>query len=163
MSEKNSSAKPKRFKGWELLVATALCVVVAVIFFSGFSGFDFGTSGKSASTDDFEAYRKNLESKVKEVVCAIEGAGKVEVAITFDGTVERVYAYETKTTSSGSVTEIVFANGAPVVIKEEPPVVKGVVIVAGGADNAVVKLNILRAVTVLLDVDYNRIEIIKYK
>ncbi|MFR3347379.1 MAG: hypothetical protein ACLTSK_05380, partial [Christensenellales bacterium] len=66
MSEKNSSAKPKRFK--ELLVATALCVVVAVIFFSGFSGFDFGTSGKSASTDDFEAYRKNLESKVKEVV-----------------------------------------------------------------------------------------------
>ena len=52
MSEKNSSAKPKRFKGWELLVATALC------------GFDFGTSGKSASTDDFEAYRKNLESKV---------------------------------------------------------------------------------------------------
>ena len=78
MSEKNSSAKPKRFKGWELLVATALCVVVAaVIFFSGFSGFDFGTSGKSASTDDFEAYRKNLESKVKEVVCAIEGAGKV--------------------------------------------------------------------------------------
>ena len=42
-------------------------------------------------------------------------------------------------------------------------VVKGVVIVAGGADNAVVKLNILRAVTVLLDVDYNRIEIIKYK
>lgn len=113
MSEKNSSAKPKRFKGWELLVATALCVVVAVIFFSGFSGFDFGTSGKSASTDDFEAYRKNLESKVKEVVCAIEGAGKVEVAITFDGTVERVYAYETKTTSSGSVTEIVFANGAP--------------------------------------------------
>ncbi len=155
MSEKNSSAKPKRFKGWELLVATALCVVVAVIFFSGFSGFDFGTSGKSASTDDFEAYRKNLESKVKEVVGAIEGAGKVEVAITFDGTVERVYAYETKTTSSGSVTEIVFANGAPVV--------KGVVIVAGGADNAVVKLNILRAVTVLLDVDYNRIEIIKYK
>lgn len=89
--------------------------------------------------------------------------GKVEVAITFDGTVERVYAYETKTTSSGSVTEIVFANGAPVVIKEVPPVVKGVVIVAGGADNAVVKLNILRAVTVLLDVDYNRIEIIKYK
>ena len=87
----------------------------------------------------------------------------MEVAITFDGTVERVYAYETKTTSSGSVTEIVFANGAPVVIKEVPPVVKGVVIVAGGADNAVVKLNILRAVTVLLDVDYNRIEIIKYK
>lgn len=69
MSEKNSSAKPKRFKGWELLVATALCVVVAVIFFSGFSGFDFGTSGKSASTDDFEAYRKTSKARSKRL-CA---------------------------------------------------------------------------------------------
>ena len=117
MSEKSSSAKPKKFKGWELLVAVALCVVVVVIFFSGFSGFDLGTSKKSASSDDLETYRKNLESKVKDVVGAIEGAGKVEVAITFDGTVEKVYAYETKTTSSGSVTEIVFANGTPVVVK----------------------------------------------
>lgn len=110
MSEKSSSAKPKKFKGWELLVAVALCVVVVVIFFSGFSGFDFGTSKKSASSDDLETYRKNLESKVKDVVGAIEGAGKVEVAITFDGTVEKVYAYETKTTSSGSVTEIGFCQ-----------------------------------------------------
>ena len=77
---------------------------------------------------------------------------------------ERVYAYETKNHVLRQRNGNRFLpNGAPVVIKEVPPVVKGVVIVAGGADNAVVKLNILRAVTVLLDVDYNRIEIIKYK
>lgn len=162
MSEKNVSSKPKKFKNWELLVAVGLCIVVVVIFLSGFSEFNFGSKGNSGSTD-FESYRKNLETKVSTVVGAIEGAGKVEVAITFDGTVEKVYAYETKTTSSGSVSEIVFSNGEPVVIKEITPVVKGVVIVAGGADSAVVKLNIMRAVTVLLDVEYNQIEIIKYK
>lgn len=163
MGDKNTSVKSKKLKGWELLLAIAICIIVIVIFFSGFSGINLGSKPDYVSSESFESYKKNLEHKVEEVVGAIEGVGRVEVAITLDGTVEKVYAYETKTTSTGSVSEIVFSNGTPVVIKEVPPTVKGVVIVAGGADNAIVKLNILRAVTVLLDVDFNKIEVIKYK
>lgn len=54
-------------------------------------------------------------------------------------------------------------KGEPIVLKEEMPEILGVVVVAKGATNAAVRLNIVRTVQVLLGVTYDKIEVFAYK
>ena len=48
-------------------------------------------------------------------------------------------------------------------LKEIMPEIKGVVVVAKGASNAVVRLNIVRTVQILLGVTYDKIEVFTFK
>ena len=68
MGDKNTSVKSKKLKGWELLLAIAICIIVIVIFFSGFSGINLGSKPDYVSSESFESYKKNLEHKVKNSV-----------------------------------------------------------------------------------------------
>ena len=52
-------------------------------------------------------------------------------------------------------------SGKPVLIAEKFPEIQGVVIVAEGAGNAAVKLEIIRAVQALLEVPNEKIEVFK--
>ena len=61
-------------------------------------------------------------------------------------------------TESGSEKPII-VNGKVVILKELYPKVKGVVIVAGGADSIKVKVELLNATVALLDVDPKAVEI----
>jgi stage III sporulation protein AG len=49
----------------------------------------------------------------------------------------------------------------PVILKEIQPKVKGVVIIADGADNPVVKENLSNAAKVLLDVEIHKIQVLQ--
>ena len=55
------------------------------------------------------------------MLSGIEGAGKVSVMITYESSVNKVYAYETTSKTSGGVTtvseEIVYTSGKPLLIK----------------------------------------------
>ena len=105
---------------------------------------------------------------------AVDGAGQVSVMITVDGSPELVYANEKDQTSSsnssGSVTTstysspiIVNVNGTStaLVMTEILPVVKGVIVVASGAGNVATKLDLLNAVSTLLDISTNQVTILK--
>ena len=65
---------------------------------------------------------------------------------------------ETQTTVTTST--VILVSNEPVIIKENYPVIKGVVVVAKGAENVNVKLNILTAVETVLEVDRNNITIL---
>ena len=69
----------------------------------------------------------------------------------------------TETTTVSTEPILITENGStnPIVLMEILPEIKGVIVVAQGADNVKVKLDLLKAVQALLTVDSNQIEIFK--
>lgn len=165
-------------KNFKILLLILVAVVGLVLLF----GFDFkkdnnDTANNTISTNGYIStidYCKMIESKLIDVLSAVDGAGQVSVMITVDGSPELVYANEkdqtSSTNSSGSVTTatysspiIVNANGSStaLVMTEILPEVKGVIVVASGAGDVATKLNLLNAVSTLLDISTNQVTILK--
>lgn len=123
---------------------------------------------------------KHLELQLSQVLSQINGAGAVEVMITYSGSTEKIIANTKSThtnsstgsgainTSTSTVTEtpiIINSNGSSrlYVTKEIMPDVKGVIVVAQGAGSAKVRLELMRAVQTVLNVSANNIEIFAMK
>lgn len=166
--------KLKNIKHIELILLGIFIIVLVVIY----SSTKTSSSSNMSTSEDFtaEAYSRYLEDKLSSILSNISGAGSVKVMITLDGGMKYEYATEseeittsneigdntnTKTTKSEEVV-LVTINGktTPLVIKETYPSVCGVVVVSSGASNAQVKLNMMRAIVTLLDVNENSIQII---
>ena len=163
MSEKKSFLqKLKGIKNIELVVALILSALLLLVFFS-----DFGQNSTKQTTTSysFAEYVNSLENKITSVISQIDGAGKCDVAISFVGGIEQEYVFSTESQTNGSVvTEkntLTLVSGKPVVLREKMPEVQGVVIVADGADNASVRLEITKAVQALLKVPNGNIEVFK--
>lgn len=113
------------------------------------------------------SYEKNLENKLTQLLSRTKGAGNVAVSITVEGSSrqehEKNIVKETKTvqekdTSGGvrTTTEIkenqqVLVNkengiDKPVILREINPEIKGVLVIADGAADSVVKANLTKAV-----------------
>lgn len=177
----NFFSKLKKVKHIEVYAVILLVVVVfAVWFLPNGSPQQKSSEKKVGSTTTTIEYAQSLEKRLNAVLRDISGAGEVNCMVTLDGEVERVFAYADdkknsstqNTTSSGAVNKtetensskepiIISVNGSnePLVIKEIMPNVKGVVVVATGADNVKVKLDILKAVQALLKIESSQIEI----
>ena len=163
MSEKKGIfAKIKSVKNIEIIFALVLGAIALFVFFGNFSLFS--TQEKNTSYD-FSEYVSSLQNKIEAVISQIDGAGNVDMVITFSGGVEQEYAYTTeKVTENGVVTEtntLTLVSGKPVVIRDKMPQISGVVIVADGAGNMSVRLEIIEAVQALLDVPNGKIEVFK--
>lgn len=159
-----------------------LLVMVGILFIVLMFGFDFKKDKQNiqVSQTNFNGYIttidycKLIENKLIDVLSAVDGAGQVSVMISVDGSPEIVYANEkdqtSSTNSSGSVTTatysspiIINANGTStaLVMTEILPAVKGVIVVASGAGNVATKLDLLDAVTTLLDITTDQVTILK--
>ncbi|MEG2085903.1 MAG: hypothetical protein RR054_03320, partial [Clostridia bacterium] len=107
------------------------------------------------------------EYRAEKILGKIKGAGKVEVMITYESSFEKVYAYKTssKTVDGKEVVtqELLYVSGKPILIKETPPRIQGVVIVAEGASNPTIKLEIIRAIIALCNVQPSQIEVFTAK
>lgn len=107
------------------------------------------------------------EKRLAGILSEIDGAGRVSVMITYYSSTEKNIAYETKTASREDKSEesedkkAVMTDGAPMVVKEVYPKVKGVIVTAQGAGNATVRSAISEAVAAALDVPAHRICIYK--
>lgn len=159
-----------------------LLIVVGILFIVLLFGFDFKKEKLKEKTVDITSngyistidYCKLMEDKLIEVLSSVEGAGQVRVMITVDGSPELVYANEkdqtSSTNSSGSVTASTYSspiiindNGTStaLVMTEILPAVKGVIVVASGAGNVATKLDLLNAVSTVLDISTNQVTILK--
>ena len=181
MSEKSKSSawdrvpfltRLKNIKHIELIVVAIFVVVLAVIYISSTSSNTVSTTGEF----NIEAYSNSLEKKLENVLGEISGVGKVSVMVMLDGGMKYEYAKESEeVTTSSSLTSgtnsktttnesIVMINqngkSTPLIIREYYPDVCGVVVVCSGASNVAVKLNIINALSTLLGVDSNRIEVL---
>ena len=130
-------------------------------------------------------YISQLEQKTEDLLSQVEGAGSVDVMITLSSGGEAVYAQENKKSTSeteesasqgdsrGIVSQteentVVTVNNSdgstsPVVIKEMTAEISGIVIVAEGGDNVIVKDSLIRAAQALFGVSANKVEVFKMK
>lgn len=163
--------KLKSIKHIEIIIAVVLGAVVLLIYLS-----TFGSGGKKTSSS-FQAtgateYASMLETKLENIIKQINGVGNVSVMVTLESGPEYVYATdeEQKTNTSeekGTIitsttetkTPITISNEM-VVVKEIMPTVGGIVVVAGGADNTKVKLEIVKAIQALVNVPQSSIEVL---
>jgi stage III sporulation protein AG len=129
-------------------------------------------------------YEEMYEAELREILQEIVGVGAVSVMVNIDSTEETVLSINESTRQSNSnekdsqggsrqTTEItkdgqVVIYSAekgeqPIVIKKIKPRVRGVLVVAKGADNIEVKKMLLEAVHKSLSVDYLRISVLAKK
>ena len=125
---------------------------------------EISTTEKSSAVE----YVEYLENKLSNVLSKISGIGETKVLITLASGFSYKYATDTETktmTTNGNETTVttetvILVSNEPVVEQQIYPVIKGVVVVAKGAENVNVKLNILSAIETVLDVDRNQITIL---
>ena len=132
------------------------------------------------TTEIHNLNERDMERRMAEILSKIQGAGQVDVMLTFSATTESVVAHEEKTEEARSqengkvsqnlskastvvMTEDGNGNTSPLVLTEYSPQVEGVVIVAQGGDNAVVCKALNNAAQALLDVQAHKIAILKMK
>ena len=173
-------AKLKKVKHIEVYAVILLAVVVLAIWFIPTGDDTRATTVDTSKYTTTEEYAHTLETKLNNVLSAISGAGSVQCMVTLDGEVERVLAYSndeqssstSNTTSNGTTNKtesstsnkepiLINVNGSsePLVLYEIMPDIKGIVIVASGAGDVRVKLDILKAVQALLNVQSSQVEI----
>lgn len=152
--------KLKNDKKLSLYIAVVFSVIALVIVF--FSG-----QKTTKVAEDNLSYIEQMESKLIVVLEKIDGCGRVDVAISYKSNDQKVYAYQTTTDNkNGVVTQvssIITVKGEPLVLKTLPPEIMGVVVVAEGANNPMVRVKIIQAVETLLGVSTNNIQVFTYK
>lgn len=155
-----------------------LIIGIVIVVFGGslFGGLGLGKS-PTKTANNVLLPDKTIEKELSDILSQIRGAGKVEIMITYVSTGEKIYvtdvSEQTKTsnqdTKSGDVKEdsdtkydrkTITPSNAPVVSKELFPKVKGVIVVAQGADDAAVRQNIMQAVKAALDVPDHKISVL---
>jgi stage III sporulation protein AG len=138
-----------------------LIVAIIIIIFSII--FNNKNNNKTTVNNYVSSLETNLEKRLKK----IEGVGKVDVMLTISTFNEQDIAKKTITTTfngkTETITEPILINGEPIILKEYPPKITGVLIICDGADDFMVLYKIQSVTTTLLDVDINDIEILKMK
>ena len=127
-------------------------------------------SGRERADDSIA----ELESRLEETLSLIDGAGQVRVMITMKDTGEKVVEKDitcrTDAASGGSQnteqsqSSVYTRDGnteTPYISNEMTPQVEGVLVVAQGGGNSMVKQNILQSVMALFPLEAHKITIVK--
>lgn len=143
------------------------------------SNMQIRTENILADSDDYISYQ---ERHLEQILSQMDGVGEVTVMITLKSSSEKVVEKDVEENSE-TVTESDSQGGArttqnrsrgettvydggtenqnPYISKEISPQVEGVVVVAQGGENSVVKQNITEAVQALFGIDTHKIRIMK--
>lgn len=105
---------------------------------------------------------EEMEDKIANALSEIEGAGEVTVVLTLKTSMEQEVAVDKD--DSGGETNVTVSDGSgnesPLTIKYKYPEYQGALVVAKGADNAGVKLQITKAVSSLTGLSTDKISVI---
>mgnify|MGYP000937086611 CR=1 FL=1 len=117
-----------------------------------------------------------IEQRLAELLSHVEGAGQVKVMIYADTSTELIPAYNNeqdtrnderndgKTSQISETREIALSgDDTPIILKTIVPQIKGVVVVAEGADDMLIKAQLNNAVCTLLGIPEHRVQILKHK
>lgn len=139
---------------------------------------------KNSDQWSMKEYEEFYETSMKEILEQIVGVGEVVVLINLDSTEQKVFqtnvrigtqvtdekdhqgGNRTIDDSTRDETVVTISNGsgeAPVVVKTLKPTIRGVVVVAEGAENTKVKSWILDVIQRSLDVPAHRISVVPKK
>ena len=169
-------AKLKSNRKLELLVYAGAVLLAVGLYFSG--GGVKAPPKEQVGEQPRQAAGDDLEKRLRGVLSQIRGAGRVEVLITYETSGEIVPATVSQTdeslstggggsgTRSEQLREVtqpatVTSGGvqAPIVLIEKEPMVRGVIVVAEGAADPMVRLDLQRAVKVVTGIPISCIEV----
>ena len=163
-------AKIRSVKHIEWIVAGIAIVVMLGIYLTSF----LPSRGASASGNgpppgigtgaEGIDHRRYMEQRLAAVLSQIEGVGRTEIMINWESSVEIIIAYITNESggASSSAPALVTVPGGgtrPIILKEIKPRALGVVIVAQGGADTRTRLNIIAAVTVLLNMSADNVSV----
>lgn len=119
-------------------------------------------------------YAAETEAKLKDILSAIEGAGRVKVMVTLESSGEEIYLRDTSLSSDGNDKSgissdevnkyIIVDNGdgeSGIVAKVISPKIRGVAVVCDGGSSTVVRAAITQTVTALLNISSARVSVTK--
>ncbi|WP_069998198.1 hypothetical protein [Cellulosilyticum sp. I15G10I2] len=131
------------------------------------------------ASSDAISYEEALEKRLTNILEKMEGVGQVNVMLTTFSNEEKVLAeektqnyehQEEKDEAGGTrITEkndtrnkiILQSGNTPFIIKENRPQIEGVLVLAEGADNGVVRAQIIESVSNVLQVPVHKVSVFK--
>lgn len=138
------------------------------------------SSRQEVGSQDQDVYARMLEEKLTDAFSRMAGVGEVRVYVTLTGSGEETVlkdagrtAEDVREEDSGAVrsserreeeeTTVTDTQGNPYVVSSTYPKVQGILIVAEGADSAVVREQLLKAASTLLGLSYQEIQVATYQ
>lgn len=177
-------AKDDKNKKYVVLIVGIILVAICVTFLPHGNSKQtkpITTTIKQVATREEESYETAIEKRLTSMLAKMQGVGSVSVMVTVHANEEKVLAEDTtantqrteeKDQAGGTRTtdimqqtnDVVLQNGnTPYIVKEYAPEIRGVFILAEGADDSAVKNQITEAVSKLLDVPVHKISVEKKK
>lgn len=125
---------------------------------------------------DMSAYAQMLERRMEAVLQKVNEVGEVDVMITLSSSAEKIVEKEREkmsesvdqdgkstTTYESSETAIYDGKESPYVKKELSPKIEGVLVVAQGGDEPLVREEIIEAVQALFGIEVHKIKVMKHR
>ncbi len=132
----------KSEKGIRIIFIAGITLIVIIFLLSFFNGKNKSDSlaEKENILFEIDEYESKLEKKLTEIIEKIEGTSDIHVMITLEKTEESIYGGKTS-----DISAIV------------TPIIRGVVVVCKGGENAVVREKVSEAVCKALGVSAARV------
>lgn len=169
MVKKIGTSKNSKYVVCILLTMIALIVLLLSSALNGKIN-DNGDNGDADTDRSDKSYDTNLESRLENILSAIDGVGKVNVMLIINKSGEKIIATEEQSSlSDGSIgsksqkpATVNSDNGEEtIVLAQLSPEVCGVIVVAEGGGNVSVKLDIISAVSTVLGITQNNVQVFK--
>ena len=163
---KKITSKIKSIKHIEIIIAVIAVIIMLIIYFTTLTPTK-AKDNSDAQTSAVKAdYCTQMKHEITDAVANMCGSSPT-VVISWESSVESVIAYITNSSSSGtsSSPQIITVQGtsSPIILKEIYPKALGVVVICQGGDNVKTKLDIISAVSVLLDITPDKINVFPSK
>lgn len=141
---------------------------------NGFFGGEKETPAQAETQTASDMAERETETRMAEILSKVQGAGAVDVMLTYCRTEERTIAQDEVREESERdgkfrveqktvLTEEKGGNTAPFILSENAPVIEGVVIVAEGGGDATVQAALHQAAEALCNVPAHKIAVLQMK
>ena len=123
-----------------------------------------------ANRIDNQAEEKNDEERLADILANLQGAGEVKVMLTIAQGARTIYqtdtTYATTENTTDSRTQTILItdsqrNETGLIHQKNPPIYQGAIVLAEGADDPIVELSIVEAVSDVTGLGADRISVYK--
>ncbi|MDD4801717.1 MAG: hypothetical protein PHF24_02065 [Syntrophomonas sp.] len=167
-------------KGKYLILIVVCLGLLALIWPQGTNIPQVTTEPQIQSNKGVAQAKAFLAAELEEILCQVEGAGKVQVSITLSSDGLKSYARNTtnerretlEMDRSGSdrnikeenqASDIAVSGGSALLVEDSAPEIVGVLVVADGAGNGLVKEMLTDATVTLLNISPHQVRVVARK
>lgn len=153
-----------------LILATLIALLLSSVMKGKVGGDDKNDYDNEATGQTDKSYASNLESRLESFLSAMDGVGKVDVMLLVNKSGETIIATEEQSSlSDGNVgsksqkpATVTSADGEEtIVLAQLSPQICGVIVVAEGGGDIAIKLDIISAVSTVLGITQNNVQVFK--